>query len=104
MLAPASTATDKCIQEKRKTITGEDILWAMQSLGFDSYVEPLKLYLQRYREVGHWGADASAGRPPSDTHTVCDRPSQTLRGPSGGAASKDGDGSGGSAHSRHARQ
>lgn len=50
--SPASTATDKCIQEKRKTITGEDILWAMQSLGFDSYVEPLKLYLQRYREVG----------------------------------------------------
>ena len=26
-------------------------MWAMQSLGFDNYIEPLKLYLQKYREV-----------------------------------------------------
>lgn len=38
--------------EKRKTINGEDILVAMSTLGFDNYVEPLKLYLQKYREVG----------------------------------------------------
>lgn len=37
--------------EKRKTINGEDILVAMSTLGFDNYVEPLKLYLQKYREV-----------------------------------------------------
>jgi hypothetical protein len=37
--------------EKRKTINGEDILFAMTTLGFDNYVEPLKLYLQKYREV-----------------------------------------------------
>ena len=36
--------------EKRKTINGEDILFAMSTLGFDNYVEPLKLYLQKYRE------------------------------------------------------
>jgi len=47
-----SEASDKCQQEKRKTINGEDILWAMQSLGFDSYYEPLNLYLQKYRELG----------------------------------------------------
>eukprot|EP01137_Pigoraptor_chileana_P031193 Opistho-2@18657 len=45
-----SEASDRCHQEKRKTINGEDILWAMQSLGFDNYIEPLKLYLQKYRE------------------------------------------------------
>jgi len=45
-----SEASDKCQQEKRKTINGEDILWAMQSLGFDNYYEPLKLYLHKYRE------------------------------------------------------
>ena len=45
-------ASDKCIAEKRKTITGDDILFAMATLGFDNYVEPLKLYLQKYREVG----------------------------------------------------
>lgn len=37
--------------EKRKTINGEDILYAMSQLGFDNYVEPLKLYLQKYRQV-----------------------------------------------------
>lgn len=37
--------------EKRKTINGEDILFAMSTLGFDNYVEPLKIYLQKYREV-----------------------------------------------------
>jgi hypothetical protein len=26
-------------------------LWAMSTLGFDKYVEPLKLYLAKYREV-----------------------------------------------------
>ncbi|CAG8523215.1 7765_t:CDS:2 [Funneliformis caledonium] len=42
---------DRCQQEKRKTINGEDILWAMQSLGFENYAEALKIYLAKYREV-----------------------------------------------------
>lgn len=45
-----SEASDRCHQEKRKTINGEDILFAMSVLGFDNYVDPLKLFLQRYRE------------------------------------------------------
>lgn len=45
-----SEASERCHQEKRKTINGEDILFAMSTLGFDSYVEPLKLYLQKFRE------------------------------------------------------
>ncbi|XP_022099243.1 nuclear transcription factor Y subunit beta-like [Acanthaster planci] len=45
-----SEASDRCHQEKRKTINGEDILYAMSTLGFDNYVEPLKLYLQKYRD------------------------------------------------------
>lgn len=40
--------------EKRKTVNGEDILFAMFSLGFENYSEALKIYLARYREVsGH---------------------------------------------------
>ncbi|RWS26605.1 nuclear transcription factor Y subunit beta-like protein [Leptotrombidium deliense] len=46
-----SEASDRCHQEKRKTINGEDILFAMSTLGFDNYVDPLKLYLQKYREA-----------------------------------------------------
>ncbi|KAL2899976.1 Nuclear transcription factor Y subunit B-6 [Bienertia sinuspersici] len=38
-------------REQRKTITAEDVLWAMSKLGFDDYIEPLTLYLHRYREL-----------------------------------------------------
>ena len=44
-------ASDKCQREKRKTINGDDLLWAMSTLGFEEYVEPLKLFLSKYREV-----------------------------------------------------
>ncbi|XP_074573443.1 nuclear transcription factor Y subunit B-like [Curcuma longa] len=46
-----SEASDKCQREKRKTINGDDLLWAMATLGFEDYIEPLKLYLQKYREM-----------------------------------------------------
>jgi len=45
-----SEACDKCLGERRKTISGDDILYAMVTLGFEKYVEPLKVYLGRYRE------------------------------------------------------
>jgi nuclear transcription Y subunit beta len=45
-----SEAAERCSLEKRKTINGEDILFAMSNLGFDNYVEPLKVYLQKYRD------------------------------------------------------
>ncbi|XP_070680967.1 nuclear transcription factor Y subunit B [Malus domestica] len=46
-----SEASDKCQKEKRKTINGDDLLWAMATLGFEDYIEPLRIYLSRYREV-----------------------------------------------------
>ncbi|KAJ3669146.1 hypothetical protein LUZ60_011096 [Juncus effusus] len=53
-----SEASDKCQREKRKTINGDDLLWAMSTLGFEDYIDPLKLYLQKYRE----GDKTSSGR------------------------------------------
>ncbi|KAK9726916.1 hypothetical protein RND81_05G245500 [Saponaria officinalis] len=44
-------ANERCQREQRKTITAEDVLWAMSKLGFDDYIEPLTLYLHRYREL-----------------------------------------------------
>lgn len=44
-------ASDKCHNEKRKTLNGDDICWALGSLGFDDYVEPLKRYLYKHREL-----------------------------------------------------
>lgn len=48
---PGYRASDKCMKEKRKTINGDDLIWSMGTLGFEDYVEPLKLYLKLYREV-----------------------------------------------------
>lgn len=44
-------ASDKCQREKRKTVNGDDLLWAMGTLGFEDYLEPLKIYLHKYREI-----------------------------------------------------
>ncbi|KAJ8765595.1 hypothetical protein K2173_014717 [Erythroxylum novogranatense] len=44
-------ASDKCQREKRKTINGDDLLWAMTTLGFENYIGPLKGYLNKYRET-----------------------------------------------------
>ncbi|GAA5839366.1 hypothetical protein JCM5353_000382 [Sporobolomyces roseus] len=45
-----SEAADRCALEKRKTINGEDILFALHTLGFDEYGVVMKVYLSKYRE------------------------------------------------------
>jgi len=45
-----SEAAEKCLLEKRKTIGGEDIIYAMSSLGFGDYSTVLKIYLAKLRE------------------------------------------------------
>ncbi|CAL5872751.1 uncharacterized protein PFLUO_LOCUS7018 [Penicillium psychrofluorescens] len=59
-----SEASEKCQQEKRKTVNGEDILFAMTSLGFENYAEALKIYLSKYRETQSARGD-NQNRPPS---------------------------------------
>jgi nuclear transcription Y subunit beta len=58
-----SEASDKCVQEKRKTINGDDILWAMSTLGFDPYIAPLETYLSKYREVAKADKPEKKGKP-----------------------------------------
>lgn len=62
-------ASDKCQREKRKTINGDDLLWAMSTLGFEEYADPLKFYLQKFREVeGERANIARQGdQPPTPT-------------------------------------
>ncbi|KAK4700341.1 nuclear transcription Y subunit beta, partial [Phenoliferia sp. Uapishka_3] len=45
-----SEAAERCLMEKRKTINGEDILFAMTTLGFENYSEALRIYLAKYRQ------------------------------------------------------
>lgn len=61
-------ASDKCQREKRKTINGDDLLWAMTTLGFEDYVEPLKVYLQRFRDLE--GDRGVGGRPTGESGSV----------------------------------
>lgn len=56
-----SEASDKCMAEKRKTINGDDVLWAMGTLGFREYVDPLRLYLSRFRDTAPIANSAGAG-------------------------------------------
>lgn len=46
-----SEASERCFNERRKTITGEDLIAALSALGFDAYVEPMTIYVHKYREA-----------------------------------------------------
>ncbi|XP_039804943.1 nuclear transcription factor Y subunit B-3-like [Panicum virgatum] len=52
-------ANERCHTEHRKTVTAEDIVWAMNRLGFDDYIRPLNTFLQRMREIE--GGDGAGG-------------------------------------------
>ncbi|KAL6861232.1 hypothetical protein ACP4OV_016932 [Aristida adscensionis] len=43
-------ANDHSRSEYRKIVTADDILWAMKRLGFDDYVRPMGLFVQRMRQ------------------------------------------------------
>ncbi|KAJ4843185.1 Nuclear transcription factor Y subunit B-4 [Turnera subulata] len=43
-------ASDKCHKENRKTVNGDDICWALSTLGFDHYSDAIVRYLHKYRE------------------------------------------------------
>ncbi|KAI4372486.1 hypothetical protein MLD38_010708 [Melastoma candidum] len=46
-----SEASKACKQERRKTMSGDDVCSAMSALGFDKYAGAMRRYLQRYREL-----------------------------------------------------
>ncbi|KAK9056818.1 hypothetical protein SSX86_024182 [Deinandra increscens subsp. villosa] len=79
-------ASDKCQREKRKTINGDDLLWAMTTLGFEEYVEPLKVYLAKYREM-------------EGEKTTMGRQGEKDGSSGGGGAAAGGGGSGGGVNS-----
>jgi len=56
-----SEASDRCLQEKRKTINGEDIILAMLTLGFDAYVEPLRTFLAKVRDASKYDRTMTMG-------------------------------------------
>ncbi|XP_026423688.1 nuclear transcription factor Y subunit B-1-like [Papaver somniferum] len=59
-------ASDKCHKEKRKTVNGDDVCFALSTLGFDNFVEPLKLYLNKYRELDGDKANSQVNKSAAD--------------------------------------
>ena len=45
-----SEANDKCNLENRKIIKGEDIIYALNNLGFEKYCPILEIYLKKYKQ------------------------------------------------------
>jgi histone H3/H4 len=61
-----SEANDKCLLEKRKTINGDDILYAMKVLGFEEFEIVCRIWLSRYRMV----SGSAEGRCRALPHTM----------------------------------
>ncbi|GAM85818.1 hypothetical protein ANO11243_038260 [Dothideomycetidae sp. 11243] len=72
-----SEATEKCHQEKRKTVNGEDIIFAMTSLGFENYAEALKIYLVKYRESLNSRGDQKTGGTAAPSSSAAAAPAGT---------------------------
>ncbi len=36
---------------KRKVMQGGDVIAAAEALGFDNYIKPMRVYLEKYKEV-----------------------------------------------------
>ncbi|KAI6093605.1 nuclear transcription factor Y subunit B-3 [Hypoxylon rubiginosum] len=88
-----SEASEKCHQEKRKTVNGEDILFAMTSLGFENYAEALKIYLSKYREQSQSNRGENQQNRPSSQGYGAGAPGGS--GAAGASGFQGGDGSGG---------
>ncbi|WVZ03143.1 hypothetical protein V8G54_023949 [Vigna mungo] len=74
-------ASDKCQREKRKTINGDDLLWAMATLGFEDYIDSLKIYLTRYREMEGDTKGSTKGGDTSGKKDVQPGPNAPLSSP-----------------------
>ncbi|KAI3448606.1 hypothetical protein Pfo_005271 [Paulownia fortunei] len=55
-----SEASDRCHKENRKTLNGDDICWALSSLGLDEYSEAMLRYLHKFREFERQRANQSS--------------------------------------------
>ena len=63
-----SEASDKCRNDKRKTVNGSDVLFAMRTLGFDQYCQVLEAYLAKYRDVNKVEPENRPDKRPKHHH------------------------------------
>ena len=77
-----SEAQMRASEEKRKPLNAEDLLVAMERLGFENYAEALKIYLARYRmdQSSFWDRSRSQRSRPGSVHTRASSRNSSLRG------------------------
>ena len=61
-----SEACDRCSADKRKTISGEDIIESFKAMGLEQYVPYLTAYLEQFRKVS-----GARNRPAAVNEYVC---------------------------------
>ncbi|KAK1370685.1 Nuclear transcription factor Y subunit B-4 [Heracleum sosnowskyi] len=66
-------ASDKCHKENRKTVNGDDICWALGSLGLDDHAEATGKYLYKFREFEKERANQSKAITAAGTEEEKDR-------------------------------
>ncbi|CAG9573017.1 unnamed protein product [Danaus chrysippus] len=69
VLYVTSAATNIVKNNKRKALTGQDVLEAMADIEFDRFVEPLKDALEQYKQVAFAKKQAS-GKKKDETEDV----------------------------------
>jgi len=62
VLYAASCANNFALQHKRKTISGKDVLDAMEEMEFDKFVDPLKASLEAYKKEQKTKKETSANK------------------------------------------
>ncbi|KAK4378942.1 hypothetical protein RND71_000804 [Anisodus tanguticus] len=62
-------ASDKCHKENRRTVNGDDICWALSSLGFDNYAEAMLKYLYKLREFERLRVNQNKGSNDDEDNT-----------------------------------
>lgn len=67
VLYATSCANNFAMKSKRKTLSGQDVLSAMESMEFGKFVEPLKESLEQFRQEVKEKKEASEKRRQSNT-------------------------------------
>ena len=62
-----SEACEKCINDKRRTINGNDLIYAMRQLGFERYLENIQLYYDKYQETAKKISDMNSTKVNKET-------------------------------------
>ncbi|CAH2038513.1 unnamed protein product [Thlaspi arvense] len=76
-------ASDKCHRENRKTVNGDDIWWALSTLGLDNYADAVGRHLHKYREAERERAESNKSSNDSENEREQNNKSDLQNQPTG---------------------